>query len=506
MRFYSSEQTSPAPKKTLEWENYNDTAERRSVPSMINDADFRKLLDKTDEEPRRKPGALPPPRSHLGRPVQKKALEWDDYDDIPDRGSFPPPIKEADFRKLLEKIDEEPKRKPGVPPPRLPLGRLTPRAVHEEKQNDECKQVYVLGFDPRAYFLAFELAGCQFLDPVKLLIHKRILMNNWEHEGRRLMMCMGPKASYRMRAQAEWIGKGRQAASSEHIQQLIVTIPCSSTKVAIENIAHRIDNRTTICLIQDGLGVVEELNATLFQDPRKRPTFVLGHMTASVGYQKPVFFSTVLKKPGKLFLTALERGIGSLSLIKFHPPVERRDDATRFLHMLTTVPNLGAGAYGLESFLVQKLPAMVFHCVVEPLVIALDGAYSEVLRNERAMELADALLEEIFSVIWAMPEMIDADRVIEHCGKDALRKYTVKRLMEKGTSQSQLLSRVRTGRAVDIDYLNGYFVKRGEELGIKMPNNKMMIDVVKARVEGRMMEIDGLIPMETLDSTIPELN
>lgn len=461
--------------------------------------------DKLPKPRRNAPKRMAPAKTRELAP--QKTLEWDGYDDLPDRGSFAPPVNEADFRNVLgSKTDEATKREPGAPPPSPPpLGRPDSAIVQteeqEQEQNTGPRKVYMIGFDPRANAIAFELAGCEFLDPVKLLAHKRILMNTWEAEGKRLMMRMDGRLYYRYRAETEWVGKGRQPASDEPIEQLIVTLPCWQTKTAIENILHRIDNNTTICLIQDGLGVVEELNETLFQDPRRRPTFILGHMTTSLGFEKRVFYSSVLRKPGKLFLTALERGIREFSLVKFHPPVEARTNASSFLHTLTTVPNLGAGAYSIENFLLQKLPAMVFHCVIEPLAIALDGTYRDVLRNEVAMQVADELLEEIFSVIWAMPQLVNGNKVVAHCGREALRRYAVQRTVQKGDAQSQLLSRVRAGKPVDIDYLNGYFVKRGQEFGIKMPQNEMMINVVKARVEGRKMDIEGLIPMETVDTT-----
>lgn len=440
-----------------------------------------------------------PTRTPETRAPAKKTVIWDDYDDIPDRGSLAPPTRESDFRRLLRsKIDDKPaRREPGAPPltSRLGASPLAP-AQRQEQQEDVCKRVHILGFDPRAYSIAYELAGCNFLDPVKLLIHKRILMNNWQYEGKRLMMVKDDKVHYRKHVEAEWVGKGSQPISKEHIEQLIVTIPCRQTRVAIENLAHRIDHRTTICLIQDGLGVVEELNEHVFTDMTRRPTYILGHFSASVGYVKQVFYSTVLRTPGKLYLTALEKGIGQFSLIKFHPPVEARSAATSFLHTLSTVPNLGAGAYGLEPFLCRKLPAMTFHSVIEPLAIALDGDYMDVLRNETAMNLADDLLGEIFNVIWAMPELMGGGRVMQHCSRDALRKYAVQRLASKGKAQSQMVSQVRAGKMVDVDYLNGYFIKRGKELGIKMPQNEMMVDVIKARVEGRESEIKGLIPMQ----------
>lgn len=418
----------------------------------------------------------------------------------------------------MDDIDEEDSYEPGAPAEdfsrRIPIRRAyttkAPRKKQTElrggegpgRQESTGKRVHILGFDPKAYFIAHQLAGYEYLDPVKLLIHQKIIWNNWEREGRKILMLKGSSKSTRDRAEAEWVGRGKTAPNTEHIEQLIVTLPCHATKRSIENILHRIDNRTTICLVQDGLGVAEELNESFFEDPTKRPTFILGHMTTSIGYHKQVFFSSMLRKPGKLYLTALERGTDSqLSFLKFHPPVERRVHGTQFLRTLVGMEGLSAGGYSLENYLVKKLPAMVFQCIIEPMAIALDATYDEVLRNEQAILLADDLLEELFNVIWAFPELTNGSKVIEHCGIDALRRHTLSRLADKGGSLSQFLSHVRAGKMVDIDYLNGYFVRRGKELGIRMPQNEMIIDVVKARIEARQRQLRGLVPFEGLDAS-----
>lgn len=428
-----------------------------------------------------------------------------------------PLSEQPQWRKFLDDIEEDDSYSaPGAPAKdRVPIGKpfttKPPRhkeegaRVKEERQPQEApgKKIHILGFDPKAYFIAHQLAGDPHLDPVKLLIHQKIIWNNWEREGRQILMLKGSSKSTHGRAEAEWTGRGKTAPSLEHIEQLIVTIPCHATKRSIENILHRIDNRTTICLLQDGMGVVEELNASLFVDPTTRPTFILGHMTASIGYHKQIFFSTVLRKPGKLFLTALERGsdLQLPSFVKFHPPVERRSHSTQFLRTLVTTQGLDAGGYSLENFLIKKLPAMVFQCIIEPMAIALDTTYDQVLGNEQAIMVADDLLEELFNVIWALPELVNGAKVVQYCGMDALRRHTLARLANKGGSQSQLLNHVRAGRYVDIDYLNGYFVKRGKELGIKMPQNEMIIDLVKARIEQRQSELRGLVPFEGLDAS-----
>lgn len=451
-------------------------------------------------------GAVPQPSEGL------PTLNYDpDIDDLPEQGEHEPLSERAskDYRKLFDDIEKDESYEPGAPA----QGRLTPvgtpyttsewkrerAALHEPEENMGGKTVHVLGFDPKAYFIAHCLAGYEYLNPVRLLIHKRVIWNTWEREGKRLLLLQGANRILHDRAEAEWIGTGYMARSDEHIEQLIVTIPCCQTTEAIENIKHRIDHRTTICLVQDGLGVVEELNATLFVDPTTRPTFIIGHSTASIGHYRPAFFSSMLRGPGKLYLHPMERGVG-LPFFSYHPPIERRVHGVKFLRTLVGTHGLAAGGFSLENYLVKKLPEMVFQSIIEPMAIALDTTYDQVLRNQHAILLADELLEELFNVIWALPELTNSSKVIKHCGREALRKYTVNRLADKGMSQSPYLDHVRAGRMVDIDYFNGYFVRRGKELGIKTFRNQMVIEVVKARVERRKKQLQGLVPFEGLST------
>lgn len=435
-------------------------------------------------------------------PPEPKTQE--DTEDLPDPGRYDPFSRRPDMRRLLDEVEAQtPYEIDSIADRKnTPMGLTYStdlRGPRARPQEEESKRVHVLGYDPRAYFMAHELAGNAHLDPVKLLVHKGNVMKSWRVEGEQVSLWKGTERSSqgRGRAEAEWIGRGRQnEPNNEHIDQLIVTLPCGTTKTALENIIHRIDNRTTICLVQEGLGMVEHLNAALFPDPTRRPHFVLGHITASLGYNKRWFFGAQLRKPGKLYLHAVERGVDLMPIFKFHPPVERRSNATQFLRTLVTTPGLNAGGYSLENWLIKKLPALVFSSVIEPMAVVLDTTYDNIPGNEHAIQLADELLDELFNVIMALPELTNSSKVVEYCGLGALRKKTINRLFEKGASQSNMLSRVRAGQWVDIDYLNGYFVRRARELGIKVPQNEMVIDMVKARIHKRRDEMKNTVPFE----------
>lgn len=435
-------------------------------------------------------------------PSESKTQE--DNEDISDEGRYDPFSKRSHLRRLLDDVSEQSpyEIKSIAERKEAPIGltySTDPRGPRPMPQaEEECKRIHILGYDPRAYFIAHELAGNPHLDPVKLLVHKRNVMRSWQLEGEQVSVWRGLERSSRGRgrAEAEWIGRGRDEPSNEHIDQLIVTLACGVTKTALENIVHRIDNRTTICLVQDGLGVVEHLNASLFPDPTTRPHYVLGHMAASLGYNKKWFFGAKVREPGKLYLHAVEKGLDLAPIFRFHPPVERRSHSTQFLRTLVTTPGLSAGGYNLENWLIKKLPALVFNSVIEPMAVILDTTYDNLPRNEHAIQLADELLDELFNVIMALPELTNSSKVVQHCGLGELRKKTIKRLWEKGSSQSNMLSRVRAGQWVDIDYMNGYFVRRARELGIKVPQNEVVVDMVKARISERREEMKNTIPFE----------
>jgi 2-dehydropantoate 2-reductase len=44
---------------------------------------------------------------------------------------------------------------------------------------------------------------------------------------------------------------------------------------------------------------------------------------------------------------------------------------------------------------------------------------------------------------------------------------------------SSMLQDVRAGRTTEIDYINGYIIRRGRELGIECINNKRLVQLVK---------------------------
>ncbi|KAK1768778.1 ketopantoate reductase PanE/ApbA C terminal-domain-containing protein [Phialemonium atrogriseum] len=360
----------------------------------------------------------------------------------------------------------------------------------ENKQQQELgpfsDQIHILGSDVQGRYFTHALASCKYLPPVRFLLHRRAMQRIWEDGGRCIHLYRGEEYLPNARAVAElvqhqdfWSGKALSGQPVEHIHQLIITVPASSVVRAFASIRDRVDARTSICLVQDGLGVVEALNETYFPDPTSRPAYLLGHMTHQLYPVQDSMFSLSEVKQGRLYLSALRGDLGH-SRIRYHPPVERWSKPGHFLGLLTSTPGLQAGGFPLEKFLNFKLPSTVFKSVVDPLTVILDCTYDKLAGNTYARQMMDQLLGEILNVVARLPELRGYAKFNDLRG-GGLRKDVFERLARKKDGDSRMRSLIRRGWEGDIDFLNGYFVKRGREVGVKCPANETVIWMVKAR-------------------------
>lgn len=360
------------------------------------------------------------------------------------------------------------------------------------------KQIHLLGTGLRTNLLAHALSGLKHVPGVRVLTPLRKTLSDWHDEGRCFNVIRNGAFSSRSDPVLEYISRSDRAPLSKtHIDHLIVTLPAVHTTNAMKRIAHRIDQYTTICLVQDGLGVDEELNREVFPDPQTRPHYILGHMSQSLAYVKlggkHYRCSVQETNPGTLALTALSRASAQFSRLKFLPPNQRNPRVGHLLQTLATAPDLGAGLYPLETFMMRKLPDMVFRSVIDPLSVMLDGSYSQVYNNPRSMQLMDQLLGEISQVLLALPELRGSNWLWRYVRDGKIRKDCFSKLLQRQNSDNPMLQLVREGRKTDIAYLNGWFVKRGREVGIQCAMNQMLIAMVTAKQQGHHAESQALI-------------
>ena len=57
---------------------------------------------------------------------------------------------------------------------------------------------------------------------------------------------------------------------------------------------------------------------------------------------------------------------------------------------------------------------------------------------------------------------------------------------------SSMLQDVQGGRETEIEYINGYFVRRAKETGVECSTNERIVELVKAGVRVCVEELEGL--------------
>ena len=176
--------------------------------------------------------------------------------------------------------------------------------------------IHVIGSDPRATYIAHHLSHKPGGNPVCLLLPTYGARKRWDDEGSRITLVRGGKLEYSREIFTEHISisKNFMWRINRHpekdyrmhtpIYHLVVTLPCRNSIRMISRLAHRIGPWTTICLIQNGMGVAELLNRTVFRGKNRAPSYVMGHMSHDLGYDPDKYFTVRELKPGLLRLAS----------------------------------------------------------------------------------------------------------------------------------------------------------------------------------------------------------
>ncbi|KAJ2961293.1 hypothetical protein NQ176_g11004 [Zarea fungicola] len=281
--------------------------------------------------------------------------------------------------------------------------------------------------------------------------------------------------------------------SDAHIDELVVSSTTAEGAMeALEAVKHRVDQDTTVCLMSDGLGVLEDVRQKLFSVPEREPTFLLGHMGHKFVYNRN-FDSVRQLRNGVWNITSVQREGGAAVMSTDQPQVRTQ---TNFVRSLQEAKLLHTKYTPYDSWFRYKLPTILFDSVVEPVCLLLEVPYSSLLQNASARKLINSLLEEILLVVQNMPEIGRSESQHDLLDLDRAQKVLYRAILGKRAQESSLVRDIRRGVPVNVDYLNGYFLRRAHTFNMELPTNKMMLNLVKAKHAFSQEKSDAYIPVE----------
>lgn len=278
----------------------------------------------------------------------------------------------------------------------------------------------------------------------------------------------------------------------EIIYHLIVSVKAPQTVKAIKAVAHRLTQNSSILFLQNGMGMVDEVNEQLFPDEKYRPAYIVGVVSHGLYAKRP--FSVVHTGEGTIALSVLPRmPMGQPTQLE---ALNQLSHSARYLmRTMTRTAVFVAVGFSPTDLLQQQLDKLAVNCIINPLTAVLDCKNGALLYNFYFTRVVRLLLAEISIVIKSLPELKNVPNV--NMRFDTLRLERLVSSIANTTAEnySSMVQDFRSGRATEIDYLNGYIVKRGEEMGIHCVMNYMLMHMVKGKNKTMSQEKADLLPL-----------
>lgn len=396
--------------------------------------------------------------------------------------AFPPEATTNTRRNRAEVLPADASASSPSPNPRfhVPAVLLPPEAA----KSPTVHKIHILGEDERSRFIAHALSGVY--DSVELLGWRTNMPSKYRNI--RKSRSNARHAPSTVEANAGLPAQPRVETKDDRIDQLLVTGRAHEVVTSINSIRDRVDENTTICLMHEGLGVLEDVRRKFFEGSHLSPKFVLGHMSHRLVFHRN---SNSVRR--------LKSGDTRLAL---GPGNDQSTDAS--LPMVTSLResrDLRSTLTPYDQWLRFKLPSVIFDTVVEPVCVLLEMTYQGLLQNMPAQRIMHSLLTEIIRVVDQMPEVEGSAVVRNFMHGKSIHKVLHENILAKRFSPSQLMLQVDKGLPTDIDYLNGYFLRRGRELGLDLRVNAMVRDMIKAKHSQAIERLNSYVPLE--ETSIP---
>ncbi|HYW03221.1 MAG TPA: ketopantoate reductase family protein [Gammaproteobacteria bacterium] len=227
----------------------------------------------------------------------------------------------------------------------------------------------------------------------------------------------------------------------EPVAHLLLATKAGQTAGAMAPLAGRLDQSVEILRLQNGMGSLEGV-------PLPRAARVIEAVTTSGAWRRGREHHVVAEN-----VTLL--GDGSAS-----PPA-----------WFTTLEPCWPGLRWCVDIRHQQLLKLSVNAVVNPLTAVFDCANGELRERPDLLPLVEAVAREVDEVLARLDPRWPGD-TMDRC-------LEVARATAGNTSSMR--SDVHAGRATEIDYINGWIIRRAGTLGLDVPENRRLLQAVRER-------------------------
>ena len=283
------------------------------------------------------------------------------------------------------------------------------------------------------------------------------------------------------------------------IDHLIMAVKPTMAVPRLLGIRHRLRPDSTVLLIHQGLGILEDITTSVFPDADSRPNLIQGLSTHRLYPVVNQDFSVDCYQAGSLTISPLPRFSKTLFEPSAFATANDLAPTTEYLvNILKSCPTLLANDTSVTDLFLSQVERLVVDSIIEPLSSLVDCRNGQLLYNYHITSALRLLLTEISLVVRALPELQSYPNLETRFAPDRLESLVVGRCYQYGGDLSNMALDVRSGHGTLIDYLNGWIIRRGEELGLKCWMNYLIMQMVKGKRNTVAAERQEELPLETI--------
>ncbi|KKY16841.1 putative 2-dehydropantoate 2-reductase [Phaeomoniella chlamydospora] len=288
------------------------------------------------------------------------------------------------------------------------------------------------------------------------------------------------------------------------IDCLIVTVKGAMTVDALRSVRGRLKGPgSTVLLMQNGMGQRDELDAEIFRDPSTRPKYMQGIISHGAYLTDP--FTATHAGNGDIQLGMLSDtpslAPASAGLIRAlgREEIENNlwSESARHLAGSLMESDLNCSLRTCAEVLTTQLLKLAVNATNNTLTALLDIINGHQLSNPIISgDIFPALISEISQILLSLPEVSDA--VIGPHSRARFERHNLERFIRdmikvNKTNSSSTREDMRRKKETELRYINGFLVKRGNELGKDVKLNELLLWLVQAKtleVQGKVQQVD----------------
>lgn len=261
---------------------------------------------------------------------------------------------------------------------------------------------------------------------------------------------------------------------------VILSVKAYDLEETLEQILPVLTERTVLLTVQNGVDTEDRILAKLQRD------CVVGGVA---------YVYSKIAEPG--VIDHYKRGALAVGELMGHR-------SERVLQIAELFKQAGLSCQIVEDVRKTKWEKMCWNCVFNPITVLINDRVAKALDHPEMLGVIGRIVEEVMAVAAGSKVPLSGDMA----GK------VVRWSQEIRDIHTSMYDDWKAGRPTEIDYLNGYIVRRGRELGIPTPLNEALTVMIKVITERDrsgpgILRIDGaVIQPVALDraalATLPE--